>query len=244
MKRQAMKRPALLFILTIMALSLVAFARLAYPGHATDEEGGPAVMVFELRDIRVQKTYLAGRFVYTEDPGQYFEISEKSLLLSKSLGDELWITDEDNRKAEIYSFGSMIWVGLNGKIGFYSVMSARPDTFVLQSIGSPMGRRLYKKAPDENEIPLEHVLYFNPEAMRPAANGIYSASAKSIFPNMGNRVYTLEIEEIIGGEISVGRDEIGAIRATFSYQDYVFWYYPERSYDILPAMTVFSRAPE
>ena len=231
-------------MLTILAISIVALAGFAHPGHAAGEEAAAPVMVFELRDIRVQKTYLAGKFVYTEDPGQYFEISEKSLVLSESLGEELWITDSDNRKAEIYSFGSMIWVGLNGKIGFYSVMSARPDTFVLQSIGSPTGRRVYKKAPDENEIPLDQVMYFNPAAMGPTANGIYSASAKSIFPNMGARIYTLEIEEIIGGEISVGRDEIGAIRATFMYQGYTFWYYPERSYDLLPAMTVFTKQPE
>ena len=236
-----MKKPKTLLTLTVLIFGFLIIAGFPYPSHAGSEATIGSDCTFEMRDVRIYKTHLAGKYVFTDDPEQYFEIGEKYVALSESLAKELWLADADSKKAEIYDFGCLTWVGLNGKIGFYSSESVRPDTFILQGLVSPTERRVYKKAADENEIPLEEVLSFNPEALTGSIN---SSEAIKVFPNMGSEVYLMELERIIGGELNVSRDEIGAPRASFSYHGYLFWYYPDRSYDLLPAMTVFSREIE
>ena len=226
----------------VLIISLFVVAGLAYPGAATDSEAPEpdGDFVFELRDVRIQKTQITGRFVFMDSPEKYFELDEKSMVISADLAKDLWATEIDSRKAEIYSFGCLTWVGLNGEIGFYSSEAVRPDSFILQSRSSTMSRRVFKRVIDENYIPLEDVMAFNPANV----SGYSSVEAKTMFPNMGSRIYQLELEKIIGEDLYVNRDEIGALRATFLYQGYVFWYFPERSYDLLPATRVFSRLAE
>ncbi|MCL2112097.1 MAG: hypothetical protein FWH32_07635 [Clostridiales bacterium] len=75
----------------------------------------------------------------------------------------------------------------------------------------------------------------------------FGVSASEIFPEMGLRLFSWEIEEIIGEELFVDRelqyqDYYNGAKVSFSHNGWTFWYYPRNSFDLLPWTQVFVRS--
>ena len=96
--------------------------------------------------------------------------------------------------------------------------------------------------------PLNVMYYcFDYTALNDASEVVaFGALANEIFPNLGDRLFVWELEEIIDHDLFVDReldywDYYNGAKASFSYQGWVFWYYPRGSYDLVPWTIVFAK---
>ena len=228
--------------------------------------------VFEKGDIRVYKSQFTGKYVCEEKPSYFFEVFDEYATLSAELEEEYGYTGETYYNVmRIDHVKGMLWLSFeyyyddiigHSAFYFYSADMVRPESFVLKDGYVPPWERLvFNKVHDESEPPLDELLTIDMDAVRFAVDhameghgdasdreglvlDVVGIPASDIFPNMGDQVYMLEIEKIVGKEnLRIGRDPQDASTVAFQYQGYTFWYYlvyvRDGSYDLFPNVVVF-----
>ena len=251
-----MKKTILTSMVALTILLSVCFAgpALAYGESVSSTD----ITKYEIEYHRVYKTALEGKYVFSDNPDYYFEIYDEFAVLSGALYDSQGITGGyRDAWATLVCFKAITWLSFvtsysnDGGGSFtnwrtfvvYTSDIAEPETFYVEGSGDlPWERQVYKKALDDTNKPtIEERMSFNADVF---SNNEVSMAAKNIFPQMGDCLYKLEIEKVIGNEIFGYRDKDGIPYAGFEYKGYRFEYrLMSSSYDILPDTMVSIKPP-
>jgi len=237
-----------IFLATLIVLLSIWYTE---PGPVYGESSSiPEDTGYQLKDYRINKTTIGGKYVCADDPDFYFEVYDDFAVLSDALYKSQGLSgDYIDSWVVMLSFKALTWLSFTTSYSkptaggytdwktftVYTSDIADPEAFYVENEGVyslPWERQVYKKVNgDSSENTLEDRLTLDASAIGSVQE--ISITAGRVFPKMGSRIYKLEIEKVIGDEVVGYRNDNGIPYAGFLYNGYRFEYkLSGDSYDI------------